>query len=90
MGSRLNGKDFPMAKYVNYQNFRLTINSHRLSSAIVTDVGEIVRARECHSEAALSAPLGSTKVLGELTYIQQHALWQPMQSIAERRRAGRQ
>lgn len=79
-----------MAKYVNYQNFRLTINSHRLSSAIVTDVGEIVRAMKCHSEAALSAPLGSTEVLSELTYIQQHALWQPMQSIAERRRAGRQ
>lgn len=90
MGSRLNGKDCPMAKYVNYQNSRLTINSHRLSRATVTDVGEIIRAIECHSEATLSAPLGSTKVLDELTFIQQHAIWQAVQPIAERRRAGRQ
>ena len=61
-----------MKKHVNYQYGILTIGPHRIANALVTDVGEIIRAVKRNSDEVLSASIGSIETLDQQAYLEEH------------------
>lgn len=62
-----------MKKHVNYQYGILTIDPHRIANALVTDVGEIIRAVKRNSDEVLSASIGSIETLDQQAYLEEHS-----------------
>lgn len=62
-----------MKKHVNYQYGILTIDPHRIANALVTDVGEIIRAVKRNSDEVLSASIGSFETLDQQAYLEEHS-----------------